>query len=206
MTLFNNIADWLDNKSTPLSAYGLICLMVLAAFFGLDKLANANESSLETLESSRQELALLSAIDGQDIWAARKDESANIKATLDAALWQGGTAGAIAAQLQQNLRGKAQGLSMKNIRVMVDSEPVEIGNMSVLNFELSGLLPPSKSLHDSLSILAGEDYTLNVNQASLTFSTRRPSLLRLSGTAPIRRPAADRAPDRAAGRPSGSGT
>jgi len=95
---------------------------------------------------------------------------------------------------------------MKNIRVMVDSEPVEIGNMPVLNFELSGLLPPSKSLHDSLSILAGEDYTLNVNQASLTFSTRRPSLLRLSGTAPIRRPAADRVPDRAAGRPSGSGT
>jgi len=86
MTLFNNIADWLDNKSTPLSAYGLICLMVLAAFFGLDKLANANGSSLETLESSRQELALLSAIDGQDIWASgRNCRAASAKPSRESA-------------------------------------------------------------------------------------------------------------------------
>jgi len=195
MTSFSDIENWLDHKATPLSAYGLICLMILAAFFGLDKLANANQSSLASLESSRQELALLSAIDGQDIWATRKDESADVKAALDSTLWQGGTAGAIAAQLQQNLREKAQGFKMKNIRVIVDSDPVELGNISVLNFELSGLLPPSTSLHDSLSILAGEEYTLNIDQASLTFSTRRPSLLRLSGTAPIKIPAPDSGPN-----------
>lgn len=191
MKQLHNITHWLDHKATPLSAYGLILLMVLAAFFSLDKLAAINKASLSSLESSQQELALLSAIDGQDIWAARKDESAEIKAALDGALWQGTTAGAIAAQLQQNLRGKAKTLKMKNIRVIVDPKPAEAGNLSVLNFELSGLLPPSTTLHDSLALLAGERYNLNVNQASLTFSTRRPSLLRLSGTAPIKKPPAD---------------
>jgi len=111
------ITQWLDQKATPLSAYGLIFLIILAAFFGLDKLAKTNSSALTALKSSQQELALLSAIDGQDIWEARKDSSAILKTEFDGALWEGKTAGAIAAQLQQNLRGKARDLKMKNIRV-----------------------------------------------------------------------------------------
>jgi len=182
------ITLWLDQKATPLSAYGLIFLIILAAFFGLDKLAKTNSSALTALKSSQQELALLSAIDGQDIWEARKDSSAILKTEFDGALWEGKTAGAIAAQLQQNLRGKARDLKMKNIRVLVDSDPIEIGNLSVLNFELSGLLPPQKTIHDSLAALANETHGLNVNQASLTFATRRPSLMRLSGIAPIKMP------------------
>ncbi len=178
--------QWLDYKATPLSAYGLIALIFLSAFFGLDKLAQANHNYLSQLETAQQELALLSAIDGQDIWSQRKDESRALKISLNAALWPGHTAGAIAAQLQQSLRQKAAGLDMKNIRVIVDAEPAEVGNVTVLNFELSGLLPPHKSLHDTLAVLAEDKYSLNVEQASLTFSQRRPSLLRLSGIAPIK--------------------
>jgi len=191
MSVVSDIADWLDRKATPIVAYGLICLMILAVFFSLDKLASANKSTLTALKSSQQELALLSAIDGQDIWSARKDESDDLKGVVETTLWEGETAGAIAARLQQDLRRKAQGLQMKNIRVLVDSEPADIGNLSVLNFELSGLLPPHKTLHDSLAALASDTYSLNVNQANLTFATRRPSLIRLSGIAPIKLPQAE---------------
>lgn len=186
MTLLGRAKNWLDDKATPISAYGLVFVIILAGFFSLDKLAAINKSTLSSLEASKQELALLSAIDGQDIWALRKDDSAALKTSLDGALWEGITAGAIAAQLQQNLRQKASGLNMKNIRVIVDSDPIEIGNMSVLTFEMSGLLPPQKTVHDMLAELANETYSLNVNQASLTFSTRRPSLIRMSGTAPVK--------------------
>jgi hypothetical protein len=188
MSFINNITHWLDQKATPISAYGLIFLLGLTAFFGLDKLISVNKAALASLNASQQELALLSAIDGQDIWSARKNESADLKSAFDAQLWQGETAGAIAARLQQDLRRKAGGLEMKNIRVIVDPQPSEAGALSVLNFELSGLLPPHKTLHDSLAVLAGDKYSLTVNQASLTFATRRPSLLRLSGIAPITMP------------------
>ena len=190
MSLWTNISQWLDHKATALTAYGVVALIALAAFFGLEKIAVNNSVALSQLQDARQEHALLSAVDGQDIWQARRKDSEALRSALSQTLWQGDTAGVIAAQLQQTLRRTGQKLGMRNVRVIVDPTPNDDKAIPALNFELSGLLPKDKTIHDMLAELAKDTHFLDVNQASLTFATRRPSLMRISGIAPIKTPPA----------------
>lgn len=179
--------DFKSVKLTPLSAYGLVALLVIILFWIIGVLGDAVNEKAENVANAQIELETLNQLKTTNIWESRLLESEYILADVTRGLWVGPTEGVIAAKLEQALRSNAQAVPVSNMRTNVEAVSTKIGTLDVLAFELSGSVTPPSSPLDMLTKIASEEQSIFVKDMSLNLDGRgrTASQFSISGYAPI---------------------
>jgi len=177
-----------DFEMTPLAAYGLLLIACVLGFLGLEKLASAEADLEKRVVNAQTELATLSAIRDTDHWAGRLAQSSDARKSLDSGIWQGRTAGVIAAQVQQALRGMATDLEFDQLQVRVDPDPEDSDGINVLTFELTGRARSSKDFADFFKDIAAYDAIIIIDEFDFAQSLRdrRSPRLNMAGRIPVK--------------------
>ncbi len=172
---------------TPLAAYGLLFIACVLGVLGLERFASAETALEQRVIAAQTELSTLSAIRETDHWADRLAQSSAARQALQAEIWQGPTAGVIAAELQQSLRKISNDLKFDQLQVRVDPEPADSEGVSMLTFEMTGRARSSKDFADFFQAIAVHDKIIIIDEFDFAQSLRdrRPPRLAMSGRAPI---------------------
>ena len=176
-----------DFEMTPLSAYGLLLIVCVIGFVGLEKFSDAETNMARRVIAAQTELATLSAIKQTKHWPERLAQSAKEKDVLQSQVWQGQTVGLIAAEVQQNLRELSARLDFDQVKINVYPEAVDIDGIKVLNFNMTGKAPSSKDFADFFEIIATSNKVIIVDEFDFAHSLRdlRPPRLSMSGRVPV---------------------
>lgn len=183
-----SFAKNMDLKITPIVAYGLVFLMVMIGYLGLDKLVDKNSQLAQKLIVEQENLHIMQTIQASDIWEGRLAQSIEIRDLAKDSLWPGKSAGVIAAQFQQEIRKIAKTLEAKNVRIQVEAEPVSIENTDMLAFEFSAFLPIGDTVFALYNALAQQQHIVLVQDSNFSHSLRdkHPTRLIVSGFIPIK--------------------
>jgi len=115
---------------TPIVAYGGIFVATVFAFMGLESFWRHENALAEKVVAAQNELATKETLSESDEWAARFEQSRLMREATLSAIWTGATGGVIAAELQQALRKKAQGLGFEQVQVKVDPSPIDVDHIA----------------------------------------------------------------------------
>lgn len=177
----------LDLEVTPIVGYGLVLIVLVFGWLGLEKMAMAASEVKTRLDSAQMELTTLNQIKETDVWPERLAASSEIKEAAIAKVWSGNTSGVIAAELQQTLRAKSTSNGATDVRVRVDPDADELNGVDILTFEYTGRVPAGKQIIDILTSIAAHEDAIIMTEMSLINSIRdkRPSQFNFSGVIPI---------------------
>lgn len=176
-----------DLEVTPIVAYGAIFMALVFGVMGLEAFWRHENTLAEKVVAVQNDLATQETLSGSDEWAARFEQSRDLRQQTLAALWSGNTAGVIGAELQQALRKDAQALGYEQIQVRVDPTPVDVDGLMVMSFEFNGIAPDGKSIvslteavavHPKRIILRDMDFSQDIRDR------RRPRLA-MGGIIPV---------------------
>ena len=176
-----------DFEMTPLVSYGLVFILIVFGFLGLERLIAAEAEREQAVVFAQTEYATLEDISKTNHWETRLAESDLARSALKNEIWQGETGGIIAAELQQALRQFAADYRFDRIQVKVDPGPAEIDGIQVLSFDFSGRANTSKSLADFFEGLAISPKIIIIDEMSFSqnIRDRKAPRITISGIVPV---------------------
>ncbi|MDQ7018987.1 MAG: hypothetical protein Q9M33_07455 [Robiginitomaculum sp.] len=170
-------------KISTHAAYGLVVLAVLLGTVMLGHVRDyATQAKTET-EYAARELSKLNSIKNSDLWEQRAQESAIALKEWQSVKWQGETVGVLAAKIQQELMKQASKVKLRNPRINVGSEIIEVDGETIMRFSLSGTASSKSAVPELLLAMAEGEKKLVVDEAIADFYLDRRSIIRLSGLA-----------------------
>lgn len=177
----------LNLSMTPIVSYGLVVLLLLLTWFGVERLDQIRRNFGEDAGSLRMRLSVVENIKSQNQWADRLAYSISVKDQVDSSIWRGRTSGVIAAELQQFLRKIAVDNTIINANIRVDPEPSDIDGLKVLMFDLNGSVTTAAGGIDILEHLSKYEKQIILSDVNISNDTRdrRPSRVLVSGFIPI---------------------
>ena len=177
-----------DFEMTPLVSYGLVFILIVFGFLGLEKLVAAEAEREQAVVFAQTEYATLQDISETNHWETRLAESDLARRTLQNEIWQGQTGGIIAAELQQALRQIAADFRFDQVQVRVDPDPAEIDDIQVLSFDFTGRARTSKSLADFFEKLAITPKIIVIEEMdfSQNIRDRQAPRVNIAGIVPVR--------------------
>jgi len=178
--------DKLDNELSPIVGYGLVILCLIVAYLGIDSLKRHVDTLRSDLTVSANALKSLEQIQSEAIWEERLVQSRAARDVTMQAEWTGQTQGIIAAGLQQRLRAITRKAKLKSVRIRVEPEIDTLDGIDVLYFELRGTAENGDVVTDIIADIAADPRLIIVQDSNLSFQSRRPSQISLSGLIPIR--------------------
>ncbi len=172
---------------TPIVAYGLVFLLVMLSWLGVERIYQIKNNFSQDAENLRVRRAVVENIKSQDEWADRLAYSLSFKEDLDSTIWRARTSGVIAAELQQLLRKVTADNGINNANIRVDPEPSKVGDLNSLVFDFTGSVANPAGGIDILEQLARNNRQIILNDVNIINDTRdrRPTRVVLSGFIPI---------------------
>lgn len=183
----------LDLQVTPIVAYGLVFLLFLFSWLGVERLNVVKQTLGEDNESLRTRLAVVENIKSQDQWSSRLDYSIAYKNQINASLWRANTSGVIAAELQQFLQKVTDDNGLNNVTIRVDSDPSKIGDLNAMSFDLTGVVDAAYGSTNLLGQLSESGRQVIINEVNITTDPQgvRSTRVILAGVIPIELTPAD---------------
>lgn len=183
-----NLLNRLKSEMSPITAYGLIFLICVLCFLGLDTLAGKVRTNSATLNAAQIELATLNDVKETDFWEQRLDESLRLRKSSNDSLWSGDTSGVIAANAQQTFQSLFLPYQTQQLRIRIEPEIETIENVPTLFFDISGLLVKPQDVADVLAAIAAHPKSIIIVDANLALDPRmeRPTRMSISGVLPVR--------------------
>lgn len=178
--------DKLKTEMTPLAAYGLIFIGFLALWLVFDNFSNRLEALKTQTQAAQAEYIALSQVKEDAGWEERLKYSLAARKQSDALVWSGKSQGVIAAKIQQALRGILAKTGMKSPQVSIDGNVENVDGVDVMRFTASGLVADGHRAIDVLAHFDGYQPGLFLQDFNITFRAKNPSLLTISGVAPIK--------------------
>lgn len=181
----NAVHAILKDKISTNALYGLVLLVALLAAVVLGHARDFVVQAKTNTEYASRELSKLNSIKNSDLWEKRaKDSAITLKQWQDTK-WQGETVGVLAAKIQQELLKLADEVKLRDPRINVGSELIEVDGETIMRFSLSGTAPEKSALVELLLAMADGEKKIIVDEAIADFYQGNRSIIRLSGLAMV---------------------
>ena len=170
---------------TPRLIWGLLALMVLAAFFLHVQFSEWRTELESQLDSINRNIAITSQENALEIWQTRSEEASAARESWQAKVWAGPTPGIISANAQSTLTAIAGSAGLESIQVTVASDPVIVNSRNLLRCEIIAIAN-SQSFLTFLVELSTHRESIQISELDADISGTQNARIRISGYLPVR--------------------
>jgi len=128
--------EQLQSQLTPRALLGLVFLAAVVSFLLVTELANNVERLRNSVDDLQRERRLEQSLLNDQTWIEQAVDLQNRLEATHQDFWRGPTSGIIAAQLQGAIENAARNADLRQIRVNVEANPLQLSENTV-TFEIS---------------------------------------------------------------------
>ncbi|WP_373004255.1 hypothetical protein [Hyphomonas sp.] len=174
---------------TPRSLYGLVVFATLLGIYAIVQVSGLVSSQRLKAEGLGADLAVMEDIEAQTVWRDRMGQTNAMLDQWSDHIWEAGSPGIAAAEIDAVLRDIAGMASVENLRTDVSAVTTVKDGLPYIRFEMSGAVTPEQ-IPLLFASIAASSKMLVLDDVRLTTRLESQTVVQMSGVAPFKQTAA----------------